>query len=95
MPQTQNGTGLHPDDRRHVLAAFTHRHTGDHKPTWARNPMPNGQAYPVQFKDDADWLYNTEFYVRRDGRLDRRFDHCMSRPTWPNNPELRKEGMAA
>jgi hypothetical protein len=84
------GGRLHPDDRRYVLAAYVHRFTGNHKPAWASKPMPNGGSYPLQFADDADWLRNTHFAVRTDGRLDRRAKHCTSNPTWPNNPELRR-----
>lgn len=28
-------------------------------------------------------LEHSEFYIRKDGRLDRRYDHCISHPTWP------------
>lgn len=87
---TRKGTELHPDDRRYVLAAYVHRFTKDHKPGWANQPRPDGTPYPVQFASDADWLANTEFRVRSDGRLDRRITHCRSHPTWPDNPELRQ-----
>jgi hypothetical protein len=82
--RTVLGTELHPDDQRHVLAAFVHRYTGDHKPQWAGDPRPNGKPCPVQFKDDQDWLANTRFGVRKDGRLDQRARYCTSNPTWPN-----------
>lgn len=88
MP-TLRGKDLHPDDKAYVLAGYVHRFTGDHFPQWARDPRPDGSAYPVQFANDADWLANTWFRARKNGRLDRRVQHCDSRPTWPNNPELR------
>lgn len=84
------GTNLHHDDKRHVLAAYVHRFTGQHKPTWACKPMPNGGVYPVQHLDDADWLANTMFAVKKNGRLDNRANHCVSTPSWPFNPELRR-----
>lgn len=83
------GTELTAAEQRFVLAAFVHRFTGSHLPNWARKARPDGQKYPVQFKDDADWLANTRFVVTRTGKLDRRVNHCHSTPTWPLNPELR------
>lgn len=74
----RRGTALHPDDRREVLAAFVNRFTIERTPAWAR-----GTLYKPQFRDDQDWLANTLFHVRRNGRLDRRFKGCQSTPTWP------------
>lgn len=85
------GSELNFRDRAYVLAAYVHRFTGDHTPKWATRPRSDGTAYPLQFANDADWLANTEFAVKRDGTLDRRFADCYSRPTWPNNPELRNK----
>lgn len=45
---------------------------------------------PRQFSDAEEWLCNTTFLVRNDGCLDDRFQKQVSRPTWPNNPELWK-----
>ena len=78
------GNQLHPDDRRHVLAAYTHRFTRTHVPAWAKRPRPDGTAYPVQFEDDNDWLEHTRFQTRKDGRLDGRHTSCTSMPTWPD-----------
>ena len=78
------GTDLNYVDQVYVLAAYVHRFTGNHKPDWARKPMPNGGEYPVQFKDDADWLANTEFAVKKNGYLDRRVHGCRSNPPWPD-----------
>lgn len=88
--RTLTGAELCSDDQAQALRAFVHRFTGDHKPAWARKPMPNGQTYQVQFADDSDWLANTRFAVTKAGRLDKRHGACESTPTWPNNPELRK-----
>lgn len=63
---------------------FVHRFTGEHHPKWANHPRPCGSPYPVQFKDDADWLANTLFAVTTAGTLDDRVSHCQSTPTWPN-----------
>lgn len=87
---TKLGTQLSPEDQWYVLAVFVHRFTGQHKPDWAKVPRPDGTAYPVHFKDDADWLANTSFEGTKSGKLDNRNNACLSRPTWPNNPELRK-----
>ena len=72
------GTELHPVDRRIVLAGYGHRYTQERKPDWAR-----GTNYRPQFIDDADWLANTRFRTRKDGRLDNRCKACWSSPTWP------------
>ena len=85
------GAQLCTADQQHVLAAYVHRFTRDHKPAWASNgnTWKDGQPYPVQFASDADWLAHTRFAVRGDGRLDQRGHWCESSPTWPDNPELR------
>ena len=87
---TTPGNLLTAEDKRHVLAAYVHRFTGEYKPKWAREPWKNGKPYPVQFRDDADWLANTLFITRGNGRLDLRYQACFSTPTWPFNPELRQ-----
>lgn len=84
------GSELTPDDQRHVLASYTHRYTRTHRPVWASRLRPSGEPYPVQFASDAEWLANTTFTVRNNGRLDMRVKGCTSEPTWPDNPELRK-----
>lgn len=89
--RTALGYELCDEDRRHVLAAYVHRFTGEHRPAWSRKEWKDGKPYPLQFADDADWLAHTRFCVRKDGRLDMRYKACESSPTWPNNPELRKE----
>lgn len=83
------GSELTREDQARVLGAYVHRFTRTHVPNWARKPRPNGAAYNVQFEDDTDWLAHTRFWVRADGRLDNRADHCESNPTWPDNPEFR------
>jgi hypothetical protein len=80
------GSELSESDKRIVLAAYVHRFTGDHRPRWALR----SNEKRVHFADDQDWLNNTLFAVTKSGKLDRRIRHCESRPTWPNNPELRK-----
>lgn len=91
--KTLLGSELSPDQQRAALARFVHRYTGQHKPVWASNfwKEVNGEwlPYPLQFKDDADWLAHTRFVVTASGRLSNRATSCYSCPTWPNNPELR------
>lgn len=73
--------------RQDALAAYLHRFTREHVPLWSRKPMPNGEAYRVQFASDAEWLANTLFpvTVRKDGSLgDHTRGHCQSFPTWPD-----------
>ena len=83
------GSDLSAEDQKRALAAYVHRFTGEHKPSWTE--CADCLKYPVQFKDDAGWLANTTFRVTKSGRLELRA-HAESRPTWPNNPELRKGG---
>lgn len=80
------GTSLTLSDQQHVLGGYCHRFTGDHMPKWVGETFKND----IHFKDDADWLAHTRFHVRKNGRLDHRFNSCESNPTWPNNPELRQ-----
>lgn len=86
------GDLLTPDQQKLAKALYVHRYTGQHRPQWSFKLRPDGTAYPVQFKDDADWLKNTVFLVTRHGGL---ADNCMSFPTWPNNPELRNQNQYA
>lgn len=85
------GSNLRPEVQREALNRFVHRFTGNHKPAWANKIWRDNLPYPLQFKDDADWLANTLFYVKADGTLSNRHSSCYSSPTWPNNPELRKD----
>jgi hypothetical protein len=82
-----HGDELKPEQQAEAKRAFLHRYTGQHRPKWSFTPRPDGTTYPVQFKDDADWLANTVFRVTLRGKL---HHECQSYPTWPNNPELRK-----
>ena len=84
------GTQLNSEDTAHVLAAYVHRFTGDHKPNWALRGRRDGSPYHVQFANDADWLHHTKFVVTENGRLDHRYKECFSSPTWPDDPELRR-----
>lgn len=65
---------------------FANRYTGEHTPSWVK-----GSATPVQFEDDADWLKHTRFWITKKGEIAHRPSYCESSPTWPFNPELRKE----
>ena len=80
----KKGSQLSPQDRRHVLAAYVYRFTGDNTPYWVKEKRPNGKPYPLQFATDEEWLKNTVFLVTNSGRLDMRSKHCESTPTWPN-----------
>lgn len=94
-PREILGSELHPDDQRHVLAAWCHRYTREHKPEWAGCLRPDGVAYRVQFASDADWLAHTWFQVTAGGRLDLTAKECRSEPTWPDGaPEYPKQAQA-
>ena len=85
------GSQLTAIQQKTVLRQYTNRYTGDHKPEWAKGlTWKGGQPYPLQFRDDNDWLENTFFNVTQKGELSLTDTDCHSRQTWPNNPELRK-----
>ena len=88
LMKTLLGSELSPSVRKECLARFVHRFTGQHRPEWANGP--DSLTCHVQFVDDEDWLAHTRFTVTKSGKLDGRFGHCESSPTWPLNPELRK-----
>jgi len=83
------GSELTQAEQRYLLSTYIYRYTRENKPHWASGPRPDGSAYPVQFASDSDWLANTYFAVTQSGALDMRIAGCYSRPTWPDNPELR------
>jgi hypothetical protein len=67
-----------------VLAMFVQRYTGDHTPNWAREEWKDGKPYPLQFKNDQEWLENTFFWCTVKGELSKKHRYCESHPTWPN-----------
>lgn len=85
------GSQLSPALQAECKRTFVHRFTAEHLPAWSRAEWKDGKPYPLQFASDADWLANTEFPITSTGRLARGANvHCISHPTWPENPELRK-----
>ncbi len=85
------GSELSKDDQVYVLGAFIYRHTGDHRAAWMCKKVADGeQDEPLQFASDKDWLENTEFEVNKNNKFKKMMGKCFSNPTWPDNPELRK-----
>ena len=86
---------MKPETQTEALRRFVHRFTGEHKPEWAYRSFTDNhgkkRVYPVQFEDDTEWLANTYFEVTKAGNLSERTHYCESYPTWPYNPELRKD----
>jgi len=80
------GSQLDDSAKREALSIFIYRYTGEHTPPHLLNRADKGN---LQFKDDADWLAHTRFFVTKSGALSKRHKYCESSPTWPNNPELR------
>lgn len=78
------GVELCETDRRYVLRSYVHRFTKQHRPAWSKDLRPGGRHYMPQFATDLEWLQNTTFAVRNDGRLDLRCNKCESHPTWPD-----------
>ncbi len=67
------GSNLPPALQAQARAMFVHRSTGDSR---------FDHSCPLQFRDDAEWLANTLFWVTRKGQLAKRAS-CESHPTWP------------
>lgn len=84
--KTLKGSQLTDTDKSYVLAVYVHRYTGNNRPSHCK-------GYPLQFKNDQDWLEHTEFAVTKYGRLDMRFKHCHSKPTWPENQTVKNKGL--
>jgi hypothetical protein len=91
--QWVKGSRLSPEQQREAKSKFVHRFTGNNKPEWTKQIWKDGKTYPLHFKDDKDWLENTEFAVKKNGELCGKTKYCNSKPTYPNNPELRKKDM--
>ena len=89
--KTLLGTELDYTEQRKAFASFVHRFTRQHVPQWAKKEWKDGKPYPLQFDSDADWLAHTRFHVTSGGKLSESNDFCESSPTWPDNPELRRE----
>ena len=83
MVEYVNGARLSPALQVEARRRYVHRYTADNAPAWAYALRPCGRPYPVQFRDDADWLANTEFAVTKAGKLASRPGACRSTPTWP------------
>jgi len=77
MAQWITGDRLTADDRRDVLARFVYRMTFEARRQWpeAERQMLAG-GWRMETLTDAQWLSSTTFAVRKDGRLDRRINHC-------------------
>ena len=84
------GSHMNEHLQRQCKAQFVNRYTKEHKPTWATTKIWATTAV-VQFESDAEWLANTFFEVTTKGELSRRSKYCESHPTWPDNPELRRQ----
>lgn len=82
------GHQLSPALRREALAAFVHRYTAEHVPSWSRRPAPNGRHYAPQYRSDREWLDKTRFPITHSGLGIRLKSgntiHCESNdPSWP------------
>jgi hypothetical protein len=84
--------------QEHVKRVYVHRFTGDHQPVWARDEWKDGKPYPLQFRDDGEWLAHSYFPVHgfEDDKSSWRIGRgsCLSYPTWPENPELIDNNLA-
>jgi len=89
---SKKGNQLSPAERQQVLSRFVNRFTGNYTPPWSRIKRTDGSAYMVHFKDDEEWLANTEFAVTSSGKLDNSAKYCFSTPTWPNGKNEPKQG---
>ena len=87
-PEMLYGHQLSPALRREAMAAYVHRYTAEHVPSWSRRPAPNGRHYAPQYQSDREWLDKTRFPITRSGQGIRLKSgstiHCESNdPSWP------------
>jgi hypothetical protein len=85
-----SGDKLSPADQQSVRNRYVYRFTGEHTPNWVRSAWASGQVYPVQFRDDNDWLAHTLFWVKEDNTLGTKNVDCESTPTWPHGDKMTK-----
>lgn len=75
----RRGALLTQTDQHEVLRAYVHRCTVEN---FRERPDVAARAYASGFRmrlmTDAEWLRATDFAVRKDGRLDRRANHCLT-----------------
>ena len=72
------GKHLTKGQREIVKLNYIYRFTGEHRPTWASEKMPNGQSYNPEFKTDNEWIDSKAFNFIADGsRLNRSIKHCV------------------
>lgn len=84
------GKDLTPAQHKEVLSAFVHRHTGEHKPSWANKPMPNGNKYEPTHKTDKEWVHDHAFHVtKKTGKLSRK--HQSAVPHYMAETEVKKK----
>jgi len=61
------GERLTPEQHKHVLSAFVHRHTGEHTPDWVRR---SDDHHTPTHKTDKDWVHDHAFHFnKKTGRL--------------------------
>ncbi len=82
-------SSLSPLVQAKLLRMYVNRYTGDHKPAWVAAAEKDGTFYPVQFKNDEDWLRHTMVAATLSGDLDPRNRSVASTPTWPNGDVIR------
>lgn len=63
------GARLTSAQKRAVLAAFVHRFTGEHRPAWSLQKMPNGGSYAPTHATDTEWVNDHAFYITAQGAL--------------------------
>lgn len=87
----QKASTLPTEIQKRLLQQYINRYTGEHKPAWVRSAESQGVIYPLQFKDDRDWLEHTEVAITSKGQLDARHRACRSTPTWPRGDTFGSE----
>ena len=70
------GTDLRPDVRKEVLNAYGFRWTVDNY-TRAVKWYDSLGMPQMELQTDEQWLAEHAFYTRKDGKLDRRYNHCV------------------
>jgi hypothetical protein len=73
-----DGSELTEAQKIEVLRAFVYRNTGTHCPIDMQKYAPQFRPIP-EYKDDNAWLQAYAFYIRADGHLSKRHNHCETR----------------
>ena len=83
------GERLTPEQHKHVLSAFVHRHTGEHTPDWVRH---SDDHHTPTHKTDKDWVHDHAFHFnKKTGKLSGKHKYAEPHYKADNVREAEKE----